>query len=141
MVGEGLLIKNCCCGLVAGSRPTLCNPMNSKPARLLCPWDFPAKNPGVGCHFLLQEIFLTKDLNPCLLHWQTDSLPLSHQGSPKSFQWFHILGMAMPAPIIYQTLHKEAAEGGLHFISVFSSRTSAPLRSLGRTFWEIFKTP
>ena len=24
------------------------------PARLLCPWDFPGKNPGVGCHFLLQ---------------------------------------------------------------------------------------
>ena len=23
------------------------------PARLLCPWDFPGKNTGVGCHFLL----------------------------------------------------------------------------------------
>ena len=23
-------------------------------ARLLCPWDFPGKNTGVGCHFLLQ---------------------------------------------------------------------------------------
>ena len=22
------------------------------------------------------------DVNPCLLHWQADSLPLSHQGSP-----------------------------------------------------------
>ena len=22
--------------------------------RLLCPWDFPGKNTGVGCHFLLQ---------------------------------------------------------------------------------------
>ena len=26
------------------------------PARLLCPWDYPNKNPGVGCHFLLQRI-------------------------------------------------------------------------------------
>ena len=26
----------------------------AKPARLLCPWDFPGKN--TGCHFLLQEI-------------------------------------------------------------------------------------
>ena len=25
------------------------------PARLLCPWDSPGKNMGVGCHFLLQE--------------------------------------------------------------------------------------
>ena len=29
------------------------------PTRLLCPWDFPGKNAGVGCHFLLQGIFLT----------------------------------------------------------------------------------
>ena len=29
------------------------------PARLLCPWDSPGKNTGVGCHFLLQGIFLT----------------------------------------------------------------------------------
>ena len=27
-----------------------CNPM----VRLLCPWDSPGKNMGVGCHFLLQ---------------------------------------------------------------------------------------
>ena len=27
-------------------------------------------------------IFLTQESNPCLLHWQADSLPLSHQGSP-----------------------------------------------------------
>ena len=26
---------------------------------LLCPWDFPGKSTGVGCHFLLQRIFLT----------------------------------------------------------------------------------
>ena len=28
--------------------------------RLFRPWDFPGKNPGVGCHFLLQDIFLTR---------------------------------------------------------------------------------
>ena len=28
-------------------------------SRLLCPWDSPGKNTGVGCHFLLQEIFPT----------------------------------------------------------------------------------
>ena len=26
-------------------------------ARLLCPWDSPCKNIGVGCHFCVQEIF------------------------------------------------------------------------------------
>ena len=34
------------------------------------------------CHFLFQEIFLTQGLNPHLLHWQVDSLPLSPKGSP-----------------------------------------------------------
>ena len=36
--------------------------------RLLCPWDFPGKNTGVGCHFLLQGIFPTQGYNSCLLH-------------------------------------------------------------------------
>ena len=33
---------------------TLCDPIDGKPTRLLCPWDSPGKNTGVGCHFLLQ---------------------------------------------------------------------------------------
>ena len=60
-------------------------PHGLQPARLLCPWDFPGKNTGVGCHCLLQGIFPTQGLNPHLLHllhWQADSLPLSRQGSP-----------------------------------------------------------
>ena len=32
-------------------------------ARLLCPWDFPGKNTGAGCCFLLQGIFSTQRLN------------------------------------------------------------------------------
>ena len=32
-------------------------------------------------HFRLQGIFLTQGSNPCLLRWQVDSSPLSHQGS------------------------------------------------------------
>ena len=30
-----------------------------QPTRLLCPWDSPSKNIGVGCHTLLQGIFPT----------------------------------------------------------------------------------
>ena len=29
-------------------------PQRRQPTRLPCPWDFPGKNTGVGCHFLLQ---------------------------------------------------------------------------------------
>ena len=36
--------------------------------RLLCPWDFPGNNTGVGCHFLLQGIFPTQGSNPSLPH-------------------------------------------------------------------------
>ena len=39
----------------------------------------------MGCHFFLQGNFLIQGLNPRLLHllhWQVDSLPLSHLGSP-----------------------------------------------------------
>ena len=35
------------------------NTMDCSPPRLLCPWDSPGKNTGVGCHVLLQGIFLT----------------------------------------------------------------------------------
>ena len=52
--------------------------------RLLCPWDSPGKNTGVGCHFLLQGIFLTQGLNPGLLHCRQILHCLSHQGSPLS---------------------------------------------------------
>ena len=53
--------------------------------RLIWPWDSPGKNTGVGCYFLLQEIFLTQGSNPCLihlLHWQADSLPVAPSGKP-----------------------------------------------------------
>ena len=71
-----------CCCLDLNLCLTLLRPHGLKLARPLGPWDFPGKNPGVGCHFLLQGIFLTQELNPGLRHWQMGSLPLSHQGSP-----------------------------------------------------------
>ena len=46
--------------------PVDCSPPGST-------WDFPAKNIGVGCHFLLQGIFPDQGWNPGLLHWQADS--------------------------------------------------------------------
>ena len=52
--------------------------------RLLYPWDFPGKNTGVGCHALLQGIFLTQGLNPWLLHWQASCLPLVPPGKPRN---------------------------------------------------------
>ena len=42
-------------------------PHGPLPSRLPCPWDFPSKNTGVGCHSLLQEIFSSQGLDPHLL--------------------------------------------------------------------------
>ena len=53
-----------------------------QPARLLCPWDFPGKNTGVDCYFLLQGIFLTQMIKHMSPAWQVDSLRLNHLGSP-----------------------------------------------------------
>ena len=60
---------------------TLCDPRDCSLPGSYVPWISPGKNTGVGCHFLFQEIFWTQGLNPCPLHWQVDSLPLSHLGS------------------------------------------------------------
>ena len=66
--------------------PTLCDPMDYRVyigARLLCPWNSPGKNTGVGCHDLLQGIFPTHGSNPGLVHCRQILYYLSHQGSPK----------------------------------------------------------
>ena len=49
--------------------PTLFQPYRLLPTRLLHPWDFPGKNTSVGCHFLLQGIFLTQGMNLPLMRW------------------------------------------------------------------------
>ena len=53
--------------------------------RLLCPWDSPGKNTGVGWYVLLQGIFPTQGSNLCLLrllHSWVGSLPLVPPGTP-----------------------------------------------------------
>ena len=37
--------------------------------QLLCPWDSPGKNTGLGCHFLLQGILSTWESNLGLLYY------------------------------------------------------------------------
>jgi len=55
-------------GSVAQLCPTLFNPLDyQESARLLCPWDSPGKNTGVGCHALLHGIIPIQGLNMSLL--------------------------------------------------------------------------
>ena len=46
--------ESCCCS-VPQSCPTL-RPCGLKPASILCPWNFPGRNTGVGCLSLLQNL-------------------------------------------------------------------------------------
>ena len=74
----------CCCCLISQSCLTLCDPTDCSP-------------PGSSVHrVILQEYWsellfpspgdlFNPGIRPRLLPWQTDSLPLSHQGSPHSF--------------------------------------------------------
>ena len=68
--------------LMAKLCQTLLQPHGLEPARLLCPWVFPGKNTGAGCHFLLQGIFPTQGSNPPFLHWQADSSTTEPPGKP-----------------------------------------------------------
>ena len=47
------------------------------PTRVLCPWNSPGKNTGVGSHSFLQRIFLTQGLHPDLLHCRWNLYRLS----------------------------------------------------------------
>ena len=71
--------------------PTLCDPTDCSPPGSSVPGDSSGKNTGMGCHTLLQGIFLTQGSNPCLLyflHWQVGSLPLVPPGKPdKPYIW------------------------------------------------------
>ena len=81
---QEMFVSWCVCVCVLSVSNSLW-PHGLQPTSLLCPWDFPGKSTGVGCHFLLQGIFPGQGSNLFLLyllHWQVDSLPLSHLGSP-----------------------------------------------------------
>ena len=60
------------CVLVTQLCLTLCDPM-------VCPWNSVGKNTGVGCHSLLQGIFLIWELNLGHLHCRQVLYHLSHQ--------------------------------------------------------------
>ena len=67
--------------LVTQLCPTLCNPRDCSPPGSSVYEISQVKILGVGCHSVLQGIFLTQGLNPGLLHCRQILYHLSHQGS------------------------------------------------------------
>ena len=78
----------CVCMCVHSVMSSSLQSSRPQPASLRCWWNYPGKNTGLGCHFLLQEIFPTQGLNPSLLHllhWQVESLPLAPPGKNTTY--------------------------------------------------------
>ena len=50
-------------------------------------------------------ILPVKGSNPCLLHWQVDSLPLSYQGSPRINEFLQSIGYMDCMCTIFLALH------------------------------------
>ena len=74
-----------CMVCVCVSRSVVSNslwPHELQRTRLLCPWNSPGKNTGMGCHSLLQRIVPTLGFNPGLPHCREILYHLSYQESP-----------------------------------------------------------
>ena len=75
------------------------------PARLLCPGDFPGKNTGVCCHFLLQGIFLAQEWNLSLL--QEDSLLLTtKEAICECRHVYSIVNVFIMLPMLFKQISK-----------------------------------
>ena len=74
--GDSLLLC-----LVAQSCPTFCDSMDCNPPGSSVHGDSPGKNTGVGCHALLQGIFLTQGSNLRLLYFRQILYWLNRRGS------------------------------------------------------------
>ena len=112
-------------------------PHRQQPTRLLCPWDSPGKNTGVGCHFLLQCMKVKSEsevAQSCLtLHYPMDcSLPGSSAHGifqARVLEWVAIAfsNGYTRVPKIYTSLT---------FVPLCSCRTLSSCKVPFRYFWE-----
>ena len=118
---------------------TLCDPMDgSLPGCSVCEI-FPSKSIVVGFHFLLQGIFLTQELNPCLLcpALQADTLLLSH-----FFVYPFVSGLWVASTfwLLWASMCK-LLWGHVFPIGgyIFRNRNAGPSSSIYLIPWEIFQ--
>ena len=91
------------------------------------------KNTEVGCHFLLQGIFLTQGLNPCplcLLHWQVQFFFFFFTTSTICKALFRRIGKSRSQENLITDTHTRACLGPmrhtLHSLYIFKSRNVFP---------------
>ena len=80
-------------------------PHGLQPARLVCPWDSPGNNTGVGCHFLLQGIFPTQGSNRqvfCFVLFLTTKPPGKNWEAPDVLEpYTHSVCSPSPLPSVH----------------------------------------
>ena len=105
-------------------------PHGQQPTRLLCLWNSPGENTGVGCHALLQGIFPTQGWNSGLPHCRRILYHLSHQrrDGGKSLRWPSLLLPNTKATVDNQENHR-------------GSRKRYTERGLGSGLWELAEEP
>ena len=70
-----------------------------QPSRLLCPWNSPGNNIGVGSHSLSPEDLLDPEIEPKPPTFRADSLPYESLGKP----YLHVGLFVTPLTIAHQT--------------------------------------
>ena len=101
----------------AQSCPTLHNPM-------VCPWDSPGKNTGVGCCFLLQGIFPVPGIEPRSPALQADSLLTELWGKTEG-------GVSQLEGFIYTNTHSYVHMWKTPEETITTGHTMAEIFSLG----------
>ena len=107
--------------------------------RLLCPWDFPGKNTGVGCHALLHGIFPTQVIKPTSL--------MSHVLTGGFFTTSTIQGHAITPYLVsseyflsltWYTTFWSMAMSEVYFLC--KTRTSLKVGNVSYAVWDLAKS-
>ena len=132
-IGDGCC---CCCCYVASVVSDSVWPQRRQPTRLPRPWDSPGKNPGVGCHFLLQCMKVKSEsevVQSCLtLHDPMDcSLPGSpSMGFSRQEYWS---GVPLPSPRGWLSSQKNPEGKGFPGGPMFNN----PPSNAGNMIWSL----
>ena len=106
---------------------TLCDPMNHSPPGSSVHGDSPGKSIGLGSHSLLQGIFLTQGLSPCLRHCRQSLYWLNHWGSP----WW-----PCRAPVPEVTTFKASSTSFLKCESQWRGRDAREVQAAASGVWK-----
>ena len=121
-----------CVCVCAQSCPTILWPHGLEPVRLLCPWDAPGTNSGLGCHARLQGIFPTQGSKLHLLHWQADSFFVC------LFVFYHWTTREVKIPLVQPKIaqkNKGAKGHNVYREEAYCGLNSVPCKILTLKLW------